>query len=152
MVNSSYVKRSLLSHEEGHEISPGSTMANPIGTVSEKQINGNGENFHTQVVMRAEEFIRKHFDKNIGVDDIAKNVFLSQYHFSRIFKKQIRYSPYQYLLHVRLQYAIDLLYQNNLSLTEISFRSGFRSIDYFSSAFSKKYKVSPSKYRKALKT
>jgi AraC-like DNA-binding protein len=42
------------------------------------------------------------------------------------------------------------MYQKELSITEISFQSGFSSIDYFSAAFTKRYKVSPSGFRKTL--
>jgi AraC-like DNA-binding protein len=107
---------------------------------------------YTCIVELAKEFIRKNFTRKIGVDDIAKNVFTSQYHFSRIFKKHTSYSPYQYLIYVRLQQAMQLMYQKELSITEISFRSGFSSVDYFSAAFAKKYKLSPSGYRKTLRT
>jgi len=137
----SYDKISVLSNDEDCGILPG------------ERLNTNVEhNNYDCVAELAKEFIRKNFTSKIGVDDIAKTVFISQYHFSRIFKKYTRYSPYQYLIHVRLQHAIGLMYRKELSITEISFQSGFSSIDYFSTAFTKKFKLSPSGFRKTLGT
>ncbi len=149
----SYDKTSILSSGEGCDILSGISLTNHSGLRSGERLNANIEhNNYSYIAELAKEFIRKNFARNIGVDDIAKKVFTSQYHFSRIFKKHTQYSPYQYLIHVRLQHAIGLMYQKELSITDISFQSGFSSIDYFSAAFAKKYKLSPSNYRKTLRT
>ncbi len=101
-----------------------------------------------QSVELARHYIHANFCDNLRVEEIAKEVFMSQYHFSRIFKKHTNYSPYQYLLEIRLQHARKLMFQKGLTIKEITFRSGFNSTDYFSAAFSKKFSVCPSTYKK----
>ncbi len=66
------------------------------------------------------------------------------------FKQFNIFSPYKYLQDLRLKNAEMLLKSTTLSITDVCFMSGFNSLDYFSTAFSKKYKLSPSKYRSAV--
>ena len=106
-----------------------------------------GERYIVEV---AKKFIYDNFSNKICVDQIAKNAFVSQYHFSRIFKRYTHYSPYQYLLNLRLEHSRMLMEKTRLSIKEITFRAGFSSLDYFSSAFTKRYKSCPSIYRKTL--
>jgi transcriptional regulator GlxA family with amidase domain len=103
-----------------------------------------------RLVEVARDYMRANFCDRLRVEEIAREVFMSQYHFSRIFKKYTSYSPYQYLLEIRLQHARKLMSQKGLSIKEITFRSGFNSMDYFSAAFSKKFSVCPSLYKKRL--
>ena len=102
------------------------------------------------IVEVASKYMRDNFSNNISVEQVAKRAFVSQYHFSRIFKRHTQYSPYQYLLNLRLEHARILIERTEFSVKEITFRAGFNSLDYFSAAFTKKYKVCPSLYRKTL--
>ena len=78
---------------------------------------------------------------------VARNSFVSPFHFSRIFKQFSGYSPYQYLQLVRLKHAETLLKNTDLPITDVCFRSGFSRLDYFSAAFTKKYNIAPSRYK-----
>ena len=110
------------------------------------------EKAQLKIVKIARDFIHNNFATKISVDQISREVFVSQYHFSRIFKKHTNFSPYQYLLYVRLQHAKKLMHQRELSIKEITFQSGFSSIDHFSAAFAKKYTMCPTSYRRKLRS
>jgi len=105
---------------------------------------------HLTTIERAKEFILENFTKNISLSDLAKYCYVSPFHFSRTFKQFNLFSPYRYLQDLRLKNAEMLLKSTTLSITDVCFMSGFNSLDYFSTAFSKKYKLSPSKYRLAV--
>jgi hypothetical protein len=77
----------------------------------------------------------------------ASNIFVSSFHFSRIFKTFTSYSPYQYLLNTRLKNAEIMLKTTGLSITEISFTNGFNNLENFSAAFRKKFRCSPQAFR-----
>lgn len=67
------------------------------------------------------------------------------------FKKYTGLSPNQYHLSLRIQHAIYLLNNTDLSIKEISFNLGFCSIFYFSKVFKEKTRQNPSCYRQKRK-
>ncbi len=106
----------------------------------------NNNNYY-EVIRTARRYIHENFSRKISIDEIARHCCMSQYHFSRIFKIYASISPHQYLLQLRLRHAEKLTTYTDLPITDICFISGFSSLDYFSAAFAKKYKVSPKKFR-----
>src|SRR5689334_19714539 len=70
------------------------------GSASRKQYLTEG--FHRQSVQRAKEFIELHFHEQLRLKQIASHAYQSMFHFSRVFKQHAGISPYQYLLHVRI--------------------------------------------------
>lgn len=102
---------------------------------------------HLETVERAKHFMLANFQRELTLSEIARQAFVSEFHFSRIFKQFTARSPYQYLLELRLHYARLLLHHTSLSVTEICFASGFNSFAHFIATFTKRYKMSPSKAR-----
>ena len=100
------------------------------------------------VIKRAKCFILEHFDKPILLQDVARNAWMSPFHLSRIFKILLNYSPYAYLMKVRLKNAQILLQTTDLTVADISLLSGFNRPDYFATAFAKEYGLPPTKYRR----
>ena len=102
---------------------------------------------HLKTIEWAKEYINKNFASDISLLELANHCCISPFHFSRIFKMFTDYSPGQYLQYIRLKHAELMLKTTSLPVIDIAFSSGFNSIDYFSSAFKKQYKVAPSLYR-----
>ncbi len=117
---------------------------------AEKKIPDKFKKNYLPIIEKAKQYIREHFTKDISLIELASYCHTSPFHFSRIFKSFTRYSPYQYLQLTRLKQA-ELLLKTKLPVADVAFSSGFNSIDYFSAAFKKKYKMSPSAYRNQLK-
>jgi len=150
MLNIEYLKMPGLAEEENCNDFSYPAVSHSSECFAERNLVRSNQAGELRIVEVAKDYIHTNFCDKIRVEEIAKEVFVSQYHFSRIFKKHTRYSPYQYLLEIRLQHARKLMFQKGLAIKEITFRSGFSSIDYFSAAFTKKYLVCPSEYRKKL--
>jgi AraC family transcriptional regulator len=70
------------------------------------------------------DFVEDNFTQKISLDDLAREAFLSKYHFTRTFKALFHLSPYQYLLQLRLQKAQELL-SLDYSYNEVSYLTGF---------------------------
>lgn len=100
-------------------------------------------------VERAKSFVHENYSGKIQINDIAAAVFVSVFHFCRMFKKITGYSPYQYLMLVRLEEAKKLL-QKGMSVTEAALQCGFESIEHFSHAFGRYEKTPASIYRKRM--
>ena len=84
----------------------------------------------------------------LPVDQIAKSTNYSHEYVSRKFKYYIGKSLKKYVNECRLSSAALLLATSDLSIEEISYKSGFPSCSNFINAFKKEYNVSPGKYRK----
>ena len=105
------------------------------------------DEIHIKYISEVVDYINKNYSKDITLNEITRHAYLSKFHFSRIFKKHTSYSPYQYLIAVRLNHSKQLLLNNNYSIKEVADKCGFKRLDYFSSIFKKKFKCNPSKYR-----
>lgn len=97
----------------------------------------------------AAEYIDAHIaDETLGVNKIAEALSMSESHFRHSFKEAHNMSVSEYIHKRRIRIAKNLLQFSNDSLTSIAKEVGFSSIYYFSSAFKKEVKMSPSEYRK----
>lgn len=76
---------------------------------------------------------------------MANNVSLSK--LQKKMKTILNVSPAQYILSLRLKKAEELLKDRNISIEEISRKTGFASHSYFTSCFRKHYGCTPMQYR-----
>ncbi|WP_042349575.1 AraC family transcriptional regulator [Bacillus massiliigorillae] len=93
-------------------------------------------------------FIDDHIEEKLTLYRLAKEVYISESHLSLLFRKNIKMSPIEYVRHVRLQKARELLLTTDLSLMAISEMIGFSSQTQLSRAFREMIGVSPMEYRK----
>lgn len=106
-------------------------------------------NLTTQLYERmatAKIYIDENYHEPIDLDDIAKQAFISRFHFHRLFRQIYRRTPHQYLTRKRLDKARDLL-ADNRPVTEVCNEVGFESIGSFSVLFKKEIGFAPQFYR-----
>jgi len=99
---------------------------------------------------RTIEYMHTNLDMKITLEDMAKVACMSPSHFSRIFKQETGASPIDYLGRIRMDRAKKLLLAGDKSITEIALECGFNSPAYLSASFYKKFRTTPSDYRKNL--
>ena len=100
--------------------------------------------FH--IVNKAIEYINLNFKNSISRDDVAAALYLSPAYFGRIFKKSTGCSFSEYLTHVRMEAAVELL-KSNRSVQEIAHLVGYNNIRHFTRTFRAKYGCPPREYR-----
>jgi len=98
---------------------------------------------------RVVEFIHGNLERKITSGDMARIACMSQSNFTRVFRKEMGTSPYDYLLGSRLARAKKMLQAGEKPISDIAQECGFSSTSHFSAKFSKKYNLSPATYRKA---
>lgn len=87
-------------------------------------------------------------DPKINIEAVCANAFISVSSLQRAFVKYFGMSPKQYLIQLRMNRALELLTESELSVKEISSACGFTDEKYFSRAFKKKYGYPPSQLGK----
>lgn len=102
----------------------------------------------TGAIRKAQIYMREHFQESIRPEDVACEINMGYSKFRRMFKDYTGYAPLQYILELRLKRCCELLVESNTTLSEIAFSMGYESADFFSSAFKRKYGISPLAYRK----
>jgi AraC-like DNA-binding protein len=93
------------------------------------------------------KFLKENLYRDISVEEMAELIHLSRSHFSRLLSREMGMSPRLYLEDLRLKTAIDMLFQEGVSVKEAAARCGIYDVNYFCRLFKKRYGVSPGKYR-----
>lgn len=97
-----------------------------------------------------DQFLKARLDRNLHLEDLAQVVGLSQFHFSRLFKKTTGVTPSRHLTKLRMDRARRMLRKNEHSILEIGMEVGYQSASHFTDVFRKETGVTPSDYRKNL--
>lgn len=93
------------------------------------------------------EYIDRNLDADLTLPALAKKCFYNPSYFSRIFKQKFHITPTEYVSRKRIEQAVSLLSNSNLSVDEIGFKVGFSDRSTFYAAFSKITGSTPSQYR-----
>lgn len=90
-------------------------------------------------------------DPSFSVNKLASDIGYCPSYFRRIFNSEMGVSPKEYLLNIRIQYAIALLESGYYSIERVSELCGFTGSKYFSTAFKRIVGKSPSSYLPCLR-
>ena len=107
-----------------------------------------GQAEENDTVSKAMHFIQEQYMNPISLLDVATHVNMSQFHFSRLFKKDCGYSPHEYLILTRLNRAKHLLKTTGLPVKVIAQKVGYQNVSSFTNAFTDRVGISPTLFRK----
>ena len=103
-----------------------------------------------RAVHRAERYLNDHYREPIQIESLAARLGVAYSHFRRAFKAQTGFSPWRYVIHLRLTRARALMASSNATLDDIATQTGFSSGFHLSSSFKQAYGTAPAPWRKAL--
>lgn len=98
---------------------------------------------------RLVDVVRSQLDARHSIAALAALVDMDERRFSASFRKAFGVSPWQYILHARLDEAARQLRQTDESVTEVALATGFATPSHFATAFLRRFGVPPSRYRTA---
>ncbi len=113
----------------------------------EKKQKGNREG--EDKIEEIARFISENYKKEITLAEAAAMAYMEETYFSKKFKKLTGFGFKEYLIYTRIKAAQKMLWETDVSVTEISDSCGFSSSNYFGDVFKRYVGVSPSKYRKS---
>ena len=100
-----------------------------------------------EFVHKAISYLRYHYREPLTLAETAKMYFVTPAHFSRCFKAATGLTFKEYIISLRLDYAIRLIKYSDKTIAEICFESGFSSPSYFTKAFYKRFSKTPVQMR-----
>lgn len=100
---------------------------------------------------KAKVLMKERSEQNIRPENIASELSMSYSWFRRMFREYTGISPAQYLCHLRVQKARELLEQTQMTVKEIATKMNFESTGYFSVYFKRNTGTSPEEFRRKRK-
>ncbi len=101
-------------------------------------------------VSRVKQYIKENYGKDITLEDIADYLFLNPAYLSRLFKEQTGENFTDYLIHIRMENALEFLKDSRYKVHEVSNMVGYESLRYFYKVFRRCTGQTPTEYRKCL--
>lgn len=103
---------------------------------------------HTRIIHQAQDYIERHLNQPLTVDELAKVTHLSPFYFHRLFSYVTLEPLHGYIKRNRLERAAFLLRADlSKNITEIALEVGFSNQSSFAKAFKLEYGISASQYR-----
>lgn len=99
-------------------------------------------------ILRAIDYLKDNYNQKLTNTELLSIANLSPYYFIRLFKKETGKTPHEYLVHLKIEKAKELLSHSSYSITEICFLCGFTEHSHFSKVFKKLTGDTPLNYRK----
>lgn len=97
-------------------------------------------------IQQAIEYINDNFQQQPDLDEVAKQVHLSPFHFQRLFKEWAGVSPKKFLQYTSIQHAKQLLQHDN-SIADVSFETGLSGTSRLHDLFINIEGMTPGEYK-----
>lgn len=97
------------------------------------------------------EYINQNYATIESIEEIADACYINKSYMCRLFKKETDMTVVEYINHIRIHSACQMLTVSDKPLTEIALSCGFSSPAYFSSMFKSITKYTPSEFRKVFR-
>jgi AraC family transcriptional regulator len=93
------------------------------------------------------EYVHEHLSDDLSLIDLANQLHLSPYYFTRLLKNSLGLSPHQYILQTRIERAKRLItIPKRLNLADISLQVGFYDHAHFTKAFKQIVGATPKQF------
>ena len=99
-------------------------------------------------ITKLNHIIEKHLDnENLQISDLCSEIGLSHMQIHRKLKSLTGLSTANYIRNFRLKKSKPLLMHSDLTITEIAYNVGFRSIQYYTKSFKNSFGSTPTEFR-----
>ncbi|HEY0799308.1 MAG TPA: AraC family transcriptional regulator [Steroidobacteraceae bacterium] len=105
-----------------------------------------------QVLGRLRDYVVAHLDEHIEAGALARVAGRSSFHFTRMFARSVGMTPYRYVVHLRLQRALELMRDDRHGLAEIAAATGFADQSHLSRWVRRVHGVSPTELEARIST
>ncbi len=98
-------------------------------------------------IQLALEYIHRHYQTNIGLNDVAARLYMNPSYFSRVFHEEMAETFSKYIVRLRMKKAKELLKQTPLRIYEVADKIGYKDFRHFVKTFKETEGVSPAEFR-----
>ena len=101
------------------------------------------DDYDIEAIKQAKEILIQNMQNPPSITELSHMVRINEFKLKVGFKKVFNDTPYNILLHHKLEYAAELLKNSDMSAGEVARLSGYKSLSSFTKAFIKKHGVRP---------
>jgi AraC family transcriptional regulator len=94
------------------------------------------------------ELLEASAERGISLEDLAREVGMSRFHFARAFRRSTAKSPHQYLTELRIERAKQMLVHSDLPVVDVALAAGFGSQSHLTHTFRRATGLTPAAYRR----
>lgn len=105
-----------------------------------------------ELFKKIESFIIEHINQDLTLNMIAEHFFYNPSYLSRLFKTKLNKNYMTFVREIRINYAQQLLDDSKYSIVDICNLSGYKSYKHFVKVFKSVTKMTPTEYRKYLRS
>ena len=113
-------------------------------------IENHNEKYYNAIISDAIEYMRKNVQKQITLEEVAKQVFLNPVYFSRLFKEKTGINFLEYHTRLKIEKAKELLKEHKYKIYEVGEMIGYSSNQHFRKLFKEYTGFTPIEYRNSL--
>lgn len=108
----------------------------------------NIKNDFSPLLDNLKSYIDAYMYTNLSIKELSSIFGYNEKYLGKLFKKHTGETIKEYINRNRLGIAAVMLTETDLSITDISSKTGFNNVTYFNRLFKKHFTISPSEYRK----
>ena len=103
---------------------------------------------YPELLMRMLLWIQRNFTGDATLSAVSAHFGVSKTYAARLFRTHLSTTLTGYVNELRLQHAAELLRLSAMNISQIAAAVGFGDVYYFSRLFRRRFRISPSAYRK----
>jgi AraC family transcriptional regulator len=100
---------------------------------------------------RVVDYVHDHLDRDLALAELAAVAGLSPHHFGEAFKTSTGQPPHRYVMGKRVTRARELLWNQELSISDVAYALGFASQSHFTTQFGRVTGITPGRFRRSLR-
>lgn len=93
-------------------------------------------------------YVAEHFQEQLTLERLSRELHVNKYYISHLFAERLQMNFRQYLNHIRLEYALQMIDATDWPITRVWEEAGFNSQRSFNRCFRENIGMAPTEYRK----
>lgn len=96
-------------------------------------------------------YFEEHIRDSITIEDVCHDNLIGRSQLQKLFREEYGYGVIEFFSHMKINFARQLIRENDMNFTQISEFLGYSSIHYFSRQFKKICGMTPTEYASSIK-
>ncbi|MBP1993654.1 AraC family transcriptional regulator [Paenibacillus eucommiae] len=145
----------LSSKEEGYEFSIQINLVNLLILI-DREFRRSSRTIRPSIQLKSHQaqfdkvirYLYDNYSQDISLEQAADIAHMTPAYFSHMFKKEVGQTFIEFMHEIRIERAMDMIRQNEHTVTQICFHVGFRNLSHFIRTFKKRTGEAPTAYKK----